>query len=154
MRKSLRWRLQIWFAAVLVVIIAGFAGVMYRQARTTMLQRADLELSAALHYLDAALQPFPPHELGSAELGAPPHPPPPRRDPRGPHPPPPRPPGFHPGERPDMRIGGPPPHPPPDLLHLSREELYARLNLHHPFTQHPSGAPYEEFYFSIWRHNR
>lgn len=101
MFRSIRWRLQVWYAAVLLAIIGGFAGVMYRQARATTVQRIDLQLMSGLRYLDAALHSFPPHELD----GLPPNEfdrPPPEWDDRQ-HPPP----HQRPGDRP--RPGGPGP---------------------------------------------
>lgn len=176
MARSLRRRLQVWYALVLCTIIAAFAAVMYRQARATALERADLQLAGGLRYLEGALQSFPPYELEGRE---PPRRgrrgPPPFRDPeRRPRPPgrfpefappagppeedgpgprdgaqPPIPPEARPGDEP--RPPGRPPPPP-------RDELLARLSLRPRYGDHSANdaenAPGEEgLYFSIWREN-
>ena len=75
--QSIRWRLQAWYAVVLLAVIGGFAGVLYQQARATAFQRVDLQLSNAILHLDGALQFFPPHELDPLAVPGPGDPPPP-----------------------------------------------------------------------------
>src|SRR3989442_1378102 len=79
MVKSIRLRLQLWYAGVLVAVVAGFAAVLYVEVRAARVRDLDAELEGA-----AAGGPAPPP-------GAPPPPPPPP-PPAGPaparHPPP------------------------------------------------------------------
>ncbi len=143
MRRSIRWRLQLWYGLVLLAVVAGFAGILYARVRSARLLEVDADLEAAAYYLDANLRRFPPHDL----LGQPaPDRPPPDED-NGPfdHPPPP-PPGRLKGER-------PPPHPPRDPRRLTPERLLADLVL--PRRPDPPGAPRRpaETYFAIWREN-
>ena len=100
MVKSIRSRLQLWYALVLLVVIGGFAGLLYQQVRTYRLGQIDERLASAAQYLEATLRGLPPHELD----GVPP--PEGRRPPDGP--------GLR-GPRP--RPGGPlAPPPPRDLV--------------------------------------
>src|SRR3954466_5677002 len=94
MVRSIRWRLQLWYAAVLVAVTAPAAGVTYAQSRAARFDQIDTRLRAGVAALDALLRPFPPHELDGAHPG----PPPDRRQPA--RPPPPRPPrGARPARR-------------------------------------------------------
>ena len=81
MVRSIRARLQIWYAMVLVVVIGGFAGVLYYQVRTDRLQRIDARLEAAVRYLEATVRSLPPHELIDGPPSAGDGPPPPERPP-------------------------------------------------------------------------
>ena len=85
MRKSLRWRVQAWYAAVLLAVVAGFAGFLFHRVRESKFQEIDSRLIAAANYLDVSLRAFPPHVLEG-------RPPPDFR----PRPPPPRDPGRNP----------------------------------------------------------
>ncbi len=106
MVRSIRARLQIWYAIVLVVVIGGFAGVLYYQVRTDRLRRIDARLEAAVRYLEATVRSLPPHELIDGPPPAGDGPPPPERPPfRRPGPPPGRRP--QPDDRPE-RFGGEP----------------------------------------------
>lgn len=145
MLRSLRGRLQAWYALVLVVVIFCFAGVLYNRERAASIQHIDARLDGACRYLDATLRSFPPHELeGAASFRGPPRPPPPpprailekgpgRRD--GPPPP------FDkgPGRREDL-----PPPPPP-------EHLYAQLDLRDSPGPWHDDLDDEPFHFTIWR---
>src|SRR5437763_14337081 len=110
MVRSIRWRLQAWYAAVLVAVTATAAGVTYAQSRTAKFDQTDTRRRAGVAALDALLRIFPQHELDGDHPGPPPdgdEPPddgPPRRGPPPPDGRRPRP-GFE-GER-------PPPHPGP-----------------------------------------
>src|SRR5436305_1521215 len=98
MFRSIRWRLQLWYAAVLLTVIVSFTGLLYYQARAARLQQIDAQLLAAARYLEATLRAFPPHELEGTRPDSPLPPPPP---PGGPPP-------AGPGDRP-FRPGPPPP---------------------------------------------
>jgi len=76
MLRSIRWTLQIWHAAILVVVLLGFGCASYFEVSRTRFMEVDAELSGAVHVLAAYLAP-PPRR---------PAPPPPRRedDDRGP----------------------------------------------------------------------
>ena len=124
MARSIRWRLQLWYATVLVVVVAGFAGLLFYRVRAGMLREVDAELEAAAVYLDANLRRFPPHDLETAS-----------GDPHSPD-------SFA-REGPDRR--GPLPPPPP------REHLLAGLT---PPKATDSGSPSDQpraTYFAIWR---
>src|SRR5262249_32408008 len=63
MRKSIRLRLQVWYAVVLVVVVGGFAGILYYQVRAARMREVKSALEAAGHYLDVELRRFPPPML-------------------------------------------------------------------------------------------
>src|SRR5262249_8476029 len=65
MRRSIRGRLQVWYALVLLAVGAGVAGIPYYQARAARFQEIDAALESAAAYLDANLRRFPPYELQS-----------------------------------------------------------------------------------------
>ena len=69
MARSLRWRLQVWYTAVLVAVVGGFAGLLYVELRSSRLGEVDRQLLAAAHYLDAALR-APPEEISSSSSSA------------------------------------------------------------------------------------
>jgi two-component system, OmpR family, sensor kinase len=124
MFRSIRWRLQLWYAAVLLTVIVSFTGLLYYQARASRLQQIDAQLLAAARYLDATLRAFPPHELEGPRPGSPLPPPPP---PGGP-----------------LRPGPPPPP------WGTREHLYESLELRSlptPDAREPDDWPY----FVVWR---
>lgn len=62
--RSLRLRMQLWYAALLIVVVAGFGGVLYDRAAKETSRKIDSQLEGALLLLDANLRTFPPHELG------------------------------------------------------------------------------------------
>lgn len=80
MLKSIRWRLLLWYAAMLLVVIAGFATYLYWSAERAAIQQFDVRLEGAARYLDAALRPFPmramlrtrPMEMPDGSFGPPP----------------------------------------------------------------------------------
>jgi heavy metal sensor kinase len=78
MIRSLRWRLQAWYALVLFGVVAGFAAILYYRVYEARLQAIDRRLEAWGQYLDATLRSFPNHELD----GTPPPKPPPGKGPR------------------------------------------------------------------------
>jgi len=173
MVKSIRARLQIWYAIVLVVVIGGFAGVLYYQVRKDRLQRIDARLEAAVRYLEATVRSLPPHELnagppppgdGPAPLERPPFrrppPPPERRPPQDGRPDRfggrPRGQSFEglPG-RPDFE--GPPEreedfHGPPDGPPGRRPQV--TIELPGSLLDQPREEPEDWPYFVVWRANR
>jgi two-component system OmpR family sensor kinase len=166
MNRSLRWRLQGWYAVVLLAVVGGFATLLYAQVRSARFQEIDATLTADALYLDTNLRRFPPHELDG---GRPDGPPPDRRRM-----------GFQPGADedgfdgrppPDGRGRGFPPGPPPDGSDSrptpnrdrqrldrpgpppggpgrpNRDQLLAELKL----PNRPGGPAQEGTYFAIWR---
>jgi heavy metal sensor kinase len=77
MARSIRWRLQAWYALVLLAVVVGFAALLYGQARAARFREVDSALEAAASYLDVNLRRFPRPELD----GVPPGPRPPRPPP-------------------------------------------------------------------------
>jgi heavy metal sensor kinase len=63
MRRSIRWRLQLWYAVVLVLTVGGFGGFLFHRVRAAQIQRVDGELEAAALYLDVNLRGVPGREL-------------------------------------------------------------------------------------------
>jgi heavy metal sensor kinase len=64
MFNSIRLRLQLWYAIVLVAVIGGLASVLYFQFFFNQMRSLDARLEAAANYLQATLRTLPPHELG------------------------------------------------------------------------------------------
>ena len=60
MIKSLRWRLQIWHAAILVIAIAVFGTAFYIQLQRSTYGEIDLELLSGARVLEGALRAMPP----------------------------------------------------------------------------------------------
>jgi hypothetical protein len=46
MNRSLRWRLQGWYAVVLLAVVGGFATLLYAQMRSARFQEIDAALTA------------------------------------------------------------------------------------------------------------
>src|SRR5436305_1828187 len=63
MVRSIRVRLLLWYALVLTAVVAGYAGLVYYEARAARLAAMDGQLESASSALDASLRLFPPHEL-------------------------------------------------------------------------------------------
>ncbi len=59
MAKSLRWRLQIWHAAILSLVVGGFAAVVYFQFRRSLLDEVDAELLSGARILEGVLRTMP-----------------------------------------------------------------------------------------------
>jgi two-component system, OmpR family, sensor kinase len=59
MLKSIRWRLLLWYAGMLLVVIVGFATTLYWSAERAAMQHFDARLEGAARYLEAALRPMP-----------------------------------------------------------------------------------------------
>jgi len=104
--KSLRWRLQVWHALILLLVITGFGSLFYAEVRRARLDEIDAELLSGARVLEGVLrtmppyrrpppgsqqQPPPPRRLEFSDRLAPgqiePGPPPRGRPPRGPDPP-------------------------------------------------------------------
>jgi heavy metal sensor kinase len=129
MVRSIRWRLQIWYAAVLLAVVAGLAGLLYLQARSARLRQVDEQLEGSINYLEATLRGFPPHELDDHV--------PPMRRPRRP------PPEFGDGRKDDGPRRPPPPPPrrdPREMLELPGARKDDNLE-----------AEQARPYFAIWR---
>jgi heavy metal sensor kinase len=134
----LRWRLQGWYAVVLLAVVGGFATLLYAQVRAARFQEIDAALTADALYLDTNLRR------------------PPLRGPDGPRPGERGPRDRPPRDRPDGFRDGPPDRPRPDGIGPSppgprgpdRERFFAELGLP-PRTsdgEHRGGE-----YFAIWR---
>jgi two-component system, OmpR family, sensor kinase len=150
MNRSLRWRLQGWYAVVLLAVVGGFATLLYAQVRAARFQEIDAALAADALYLDTNLRRLPP-------------PFDPDGRPDGPRPD--RPPFDKGDRRRDRPFDGPPPEdgpdrrPPPDRSRPdrpdrrgpppNRERIIAELNLPprtDPGVPQPGGE-----YFAVWR---
>ena len=57
--KSIKWRLQIWYGLILVVVLAGFGFTAYQLERGRMVGRTDDELHRRFAILASALRPLP-----------------------------------------------------------------------------------------------
>ena len=79
MVRSLRWRIQVWHAAILLLVVAGFGTTFYLQARRAKLDEIDAELLAGARVLEGVLRTLVPPAM-------PPPPPGPPRRPRWPGP--------------------------------------------------------------------
>ena len=53
--KSIKWRLQIWYGLILVVVLAGFGFTAYQLERGRMFGRIDDELHRRFNVLAQAL---------------------------------------------------------------------------------------------------
>ncbi|WP_254509120.1 sensor histidine kinase [Anatilimnocola floriformis] len=69
MVKSLRVRLQLWYALIVVAALCTFAAIVYGRAHREMQIRVEEQLTGAVTYFDAVLRTFPPAllERASAE---------------------------------------------------------------------------------------
>ncbi|MFN9749783.1 MAG: hypothetical protein ACK57U_00180, partial [Planctomycetota bacterium] len=56
MARSLRWRLQLWHAAILVLAIAGFSAVLFLQFQRSLLREIDADLLAGARALEGTLK--------------------------------------------------------------------------------------------------
>ncbi|HEV3143710.1 MAG TPA: ATP-binding protein [Gemmataceae bacterium] len=62
MAKSIRWRLQFWYAVVLLAVVSGFAIYLYYEVRAARYRDIDADLVVAVNYLDSTLRTWP-HEV-------------------------------------------------------------------------------------------
>ena len=79
--KSIKWRLQLWYGLILVVVLAGFGFTAYQLERGRALGRVDDELHRRVEVLKGVLRhsppggpnrPFPDQPLGREDLDEPP----------------------------------------------------------------------------------
>lgn len=68
MSKSIRRRLQAWYALVLLATIGGFAVILYVRARTAKFEQIDTRLQSAALVLDATLRSRPPNLIDPNRL--------------------------------------------------------------------------------------
>jgi two-component system, OmpR family, sensor kinase len=133
MNRSLRWRLQGWYAIVLLAVIGGFATLQYIEVRTVRFHDIDAALTGDALYLDNTLRRFPPPLLGGDRPDD--HPPPPFDGPPDGGP------DRRPPDRPSPRRDRPgPPWP-------NRERLLADLTP----PARPDGSAARASYYAVWR---
>jgi two-component system, OmpR family, sensor kinase len=65
--KSIKWRLQLWYGLILVVVLAGFGFTAYRLERGRVLRKVDDGLNMRLHLITEALH-LPPRRPGFGPL--------------------------------------------------------------------------------------
>ena len=70
--KSIKWRLQLWYGLILVIVLTGFGGTAYQLERSRQFGRIDQELHRRVSVLANALRRPPPHELDREFLRPPP----------------------------------------------------------------------------------
>ena len=58
--KSIRWRLQVWIAFLLVCVLTGFGVAVYQLQRVNQLKQIDEELERRVTALDRAVRGGPP----------------------------------------------------------------------------------------------
>ncbi len=100
--KSIKWRLQIWYGLILVLVLTGFGFTAYQLERGRLVDRIDDELHRRVGILANALHPPPPR--GPDENGQPFDRPPP-------------------GQFPDNGLRGQGP-PPPMEFHMPQEDAH------------------------------
>jgi len=138
MVRSLRLRLQIWYAVVLVAVVGTMAAALYVQVRHNRLRAIDARLEAAASFLEGTVRGLPPHEVV--------------RHMRGPRP-------FRRGDGPGVPTDGPgfgdgpPPHhdPPHDLPHPPPPPDRPKIELPATAVGPPGETAEEAPYFVIWR---
>src|SRR5690349_20123594 len=59
MVKSLRWRLQIWYALVMTLVVAGLLLTLYQRIYRTTIAQIDEQLEGAGRFLEATLRVYP-----------------------------------------------------------------------------------------------
>ncbi len=67
MVKSLRVRLQLWYALIVIGALTIFAAIVYGRAHREMQRRVEEQLTGAVTYFDAVLRNFPRSLLAAAE---------------------------------------------------------------------------------------
>ncbi|MFO0909855.1 MAG: ATP-binding protein [Isosphaeraceae bacterium] len=72
MFRSLRWRLQVWHALILLIVVVGFAGMLYAEVRKARLDEIDAELLSAARVLEGVLRTLPElRPIGPPNMNAP-----------------------------------------------------------------------------------
>src|SRR5438128_10884195 len=66
--KSIRWRLQVWLAFLLVCVLTGFGVAVYQLQRVNQLKQIDEELERRVAALDRAVRGGPPPGFGRGRL--------------------------------------------------------------------------------------
>ncbi len=76
MASSLRWRLQIWHALILIGVLIGFGSILYVQLHRATMDEIRAELLAGARTLEGSLRSIPPQwlEQDRAEPGLMPRP--------------------------------------------------------------------------------
>ena len=89
--KSIKWRLQLWYGLILVLVLAGFGFTAYQLEWGRQMRRIDDELQRRIEVIAAALRPPPPRrpDFGGRPFGSPPLNQPPDEGPPGQNPRPP-----------------------------------------------------------------
>jgi two-component system, OmpR family, sensor kinase len=59
MVKSLRWRLQIWYALVMILVVGGLLLTLYQRIYRTTIAQIDEQLEGAGRFLEATLRAYP-----------------------------------------------------------------------------------------------
>src|SRR5689334_10561427 len=59
MIKSLRWRLQIWYSLVMILVVTAFAVSLYQRIRTKTIAGIDQQLEGGARFLEATLRKIP-----------------------------------------------------------------------------------------------
>src|SRR3989475_5421123 len=62
--NSIRWRLQVWLAFLLVCVLTGFGVTVYQLQRVNQLKQIDEELERRVAALDRAVRGGPPPDFG------------------------------------------------------------------------------------------
>ncbi|HLW66642.1 MAG TPA: heavy metal sensor histidine kinase [Gemmataceae bacterium] len=65
MARSIRWRLQFWYAVVLLAVVSGFAIYLYYEVQAARYREIDADLIVAVNHLDSTLRTWPRGELES-----------------------------------------------------------------------------------------
>lgn len=73
--KSIKWRLQLWYGLILIVVLAGFGGTAYQLERNRQMRRVDDELHRRIGILASSLH-RPPGRQGANGRQPPEFPPP------------------------------------------------------------------------------
>ena len=84
--NSIKWRLQLWYGLILVVVLAGFGGTAYQLERSRQFRRVDDGIHQRVGALAQALHGPPSRRPQPGQRGRPGQPPPPdeQMDPNGP----------------------------------------------------------------------
>ena len=74
MFRSIRWRLLVWHAGILILTVAGFGAVLYFQIRHARLHEVDAELQASARALEGTLRVLPDRALDALREPSPSYP--------------------------------------------------------------------------------
>jgi two-component system, OmpR family, sensor kinase len=136
--RSIRWRLQFWYALLLASVLSGFGLAAYEIERTDLVRSTDAELERRVTLITRGLR----------------NPPPPNGAPRRP---PERPPRGGDGDEPPRNDFGPPPPPPdsqgaePDGNSPRQNRLGLRIPPEDEANYEAEGAG--KWYYAIWLRN-